>query len=139
MCIEAYTAGLLEGDGCISITRARPYQDKERVRYSLVVVFAMTDIEPLEKLSSYFEGKVRKAKLTSKGRQVWQWSVQGKQAKEFLEMVLPWLTSKSLQALIALRFPVAFRGEHAGNYMPIETYEKQEECYLELKATRDVY
>ncbi len=99
MCIEAYAAGLLDGDGCIYVNRKhRPYQ--------LQVIFEMTDYDPLAQLASQWGGYARLIKKrTSKGRSIYNWSVTGTFALVFLRDIEPWVVGKALQLRVALTYP----------------------------------
>lgn len=134
MCIEAYTAGLIDGDGCITVSRPKP------TRCQLIVNLSMCDREPLELVAEEFGGKVSPGKLTRTGRRVWQWRLSGVGAKWFLEQIRPWLVGKAPQANLALTFPVQPRGTHArrpgSSYGQLseEDSEAQQSIYAQMKV-----
>lgn len=129
-----YLAGLIDGEGHISITRSdKPITRTQRgktkiyaapVRYGIVVGVSNTDIRLMKKLkelfgSSYSGGKPFKNHPNWKPK--YQWIVAGNKNKELLLLaVLPYLVLKREQAIIALEF-LRLRNEKAP--------EKRQELY----------
>ena len=129
-----YLAGLIDGEGHISITRSdKPEYRTQRgkmklhpcpVRYGLVVAVTNTDIRLMKWLKEMFGGSYNGGK-PFKGHPNWkpkyQWNVCGNKEKELILLaLLPYLVLKREQAIIALEF-ARLRNEKAP--------EKRQELY----------
>lgn len=113
-----YLAGIMDGDGHISITRSDCPTYKTRhgkiayypdtVRFGIVVAVSNTDVRLMKWLKNTFGGSYNGGK-PFKDRPNWkpkyQWNVSGNENKErVLLAVLPYLVLKREQAIIALEF-----------------------------------
>lgn len=113
-----YLAGLIDGEGHISITRSdkpayRTQRGKEKlypcpVRFGLVIGISNTDIRLMKRLKEMFGGSYSGGKPL-KGHPNWkpkyQWTVNGNENKELILLaVLPYLVLKREQAINALEF-----------------------------------
>lgn len=102
----AYTAGIVDGEGCISIL-PRNYQKQKTVhiRYILQVAVGSTD-EWLPMWLKFAYGghlhKIAPKKLSH--NPAWYWQLTSNQAKVFLELILPYLHLKRDQATLAIQF-----------------------------------
>ena len=87
----AWTAGIIDGDGSITLTRRskRPFR-------SPVVAVDSTDVEILHELSRLFGGHtVTKKKARQHHRQAWAWRLVGSEnIIAFLSQVLPYMRCK---------------------------------------------
>ena len=94
--IDAYAAGLIDGEGCIQVTK------KGHAR--LEMGMGVAALEVLHEMAEEYGGSVR---LTRPATEKWQaahaWSVHGTQAAEALARVYPFLRLKQGQARIAMR------------------------------------
>lgn len=113
----AYAAGLLDGEGCIHISR-HPTRSGER--YGLTVMIQMTVSEPLMFMQDLFGGVLRPAKKPT-NKQQWYWGLCSKEAVPLLEQVLPYLKIKYIEAAIALLFQETFKQDYpkSGNSHPV--------------------
>ena len=94
----AYAAGMLDGDGTILVCSAK-------TSHWLSVRITNTDRFVLEQMKSFFGGGIgSKNDGQKRTRPCWDWSAQGKGAASFLGKVLPYLTIKRNQAILALEF-----------------------------------
>lgn len=109
--LYAYVAGVIDGEGNISIFRVTSSRD--RPRYALRVVVGITEPWLPQFLKLHFGGNVclRKSK-TKAHKDVWIWTVAAKKAKPFLERVLPYLCLKHEQAELALKFQSRRKKRH---------------------------
>ena len=99
MCMEAYAAGLLDGEGCVFINTSTE-------TCQLQVTFTMTDTGPLQHLSERWGGKVREVKRrTVTGRTSYNWVASDSRALRFLKDVRPWVSCKLEQVEVALEYP----------------------------------
>lgn len=127
MCVEAYAAALLDGEGCIFVrNNGRTTQ--------LMVDFKMTDDGPLHLLASRWGNEVVANGKTSTGRVMYHWMVTGRHALEFLGDVLPWLQGKREQVELGLTWPLWT----SGAILPERVREGRRRVLLGLRELRAV-
>lgn len=138
----AYTAGLIDGEGCIRIVRGAVRSFKTGVRqtdgthtsYILEVRVGMIDEDVIRWLAGHWGGRVYK--FDPKGRQwrpIWTWQIAAESAGKFLDTILPCLIAKREQAQVALDFQ-RIKKHYWGKWtQPSADYEKY---YLRLKALK---
>ncbi|KKM72283.1 hypothetical protein LCGC14_1422130 [marine sediment metagenome] len=123
MCVEAYIAGLFDGEGCVTVTRR--IGGTRGVAYQLVVVFGMNDREGLDVVCSRFGGNV----LGPNPKGTYTWAASGVNALAFLKVVRPHVRVKRQQVDVALGFTVGQRGR-------LVDLEERESIWRVLKALR---
>ncbi len=96
----AYAAGIVDGEGCISLYKSNNQTIRKRP-YQLRVFVVNTDKKIIDFMSE-FGGSSNKRSGGIK--QQYYWSISGKSAAEFLEKVVIYLTAKKEQAEIAIEF-----------------------------------
>lgn len=106
---EAYLAGILDGEGCISISRYREKKDKNRGQHKLTVSIGNTSLQLMDWLKDNYGGWVMSKGCRKGLRQNFVWQVSTAAAGELLEMVLPYLIIKQDQAIVALDFQATMR------------------------------
>jgi len=102
----AYMAGILDGEGCISITKICPKNTNlHNLSYGLQVRVGMVD-KSIPLLFYYaFGGSFLQKIYSHKGyRNQWLWRVSGVLAVRSLKILLPYLRSKKNEAELAIRF-----------------------------------
>jgi len=97
----AYIAGIIDGEGCITILE---YGAKQRRNWRLTVSVVNTSEWLVQWLMLQGFGKVYEIGKTKREKRIWQWRVDGRKAGEFLTLILPYLMIKKSQADVALRF-----------------------------------
>ena len=105
----AYTAGIVDGEGCISIVRIAPKKAGNAPLHRIRVHVANTDLSLLIWLSNMWEGKVydqmNESRAKALGRKPqWVWLLTGKAAVAFLKEIQPYLIVKSQQARTVVQF-----------------------------------
>lgn len=102
----AYFAGFFDGEGCIQITKRKPYAKMKNPSYTLQVSLHNTHKGVIDKLQDLFGGYVGEHKQKAKDgcARLWQWSLHAKMANAFLDAVSPYLIIKAPEAKIALEF-----------------------------------
>ena len=100
----AYIAGIVDGEGSISIVRRHRFTHQDP-SFALLVSVSITDEWVIHYLHSTFGGSVslQKRNIVSR-RPVWSWTIRHKQAGELLKAIYPFLHIKKAQAEIAIRF-----------------------------------
>lgn len=108
-----YTAGLMDGDGCIVIARHSYPHATKRAYYQLQVTVGSTDFWLLQWLKLTWGGAVTesyKGHTTNFGvysKDFWCWQIYARKAYNLLKAILPYLKSKKGQAEIAIQFQQA--------------------------------
>jgi hypothetical protein len=99
-----YLAGILDGEGCLTIGAGR--RETGVINYNPIVLVQNTSRELIEWLQSRFGGQVYLSKKeTEKTKTAWMWRITQKKAIENLLLaVLPYLVIKREQAKILLAF-----------------------------------
>ena len=110
--ILAYTGGLLDGEGFIGISKNKSSRYSRGYSFILSVTITNTNEWLIQWLKLQFGGTIisssSHARKTDKNwKPQWVWRVRDNKAKEFLELILPYIQIKKAQAEIAIRFQIA--------------------------------
>lgn len=106
----AYAAGIIDGEGCITITKSVTKYIKRRClnpQYQLRIAVVMADPEVCKWLNKRWPGCLKilnPAKYNPKAKPTFNWSISAQKAKFFLEQIYPFLKIKKRQALIGIEF-----------------------------------
>ena len=135
---RGYAAGLIDGEGCISIKKVSNFNTKRNVEYSLQININMTDIESLDFMFGGFGGRLYKNLQSIENRlPVNRWEITREPAKKFLKQILPFLKVKKSQAELAIRFQELRKKEERenGRYRPIPQFklDKYEQFYQAMR------
>jgi hypothetical protein len=112
----AYLAGVMDGEGCISIrrTKARPNGGLS-TRYSVSVTVGNTNRDLIAVLVSAFGvGSVTYRYATRRKRACYLWALSSGGAQTVLEALLPYLVIKRQQAAVVLEFIEQFDSHKGG-------------------------
>jgi len=101
-----YTAGLFDGEGCITIQVENPGGRRKSPTHRLEAKITNKDFRLLNWLKHTFGGYIcpHHKFSTSSASPCWNWRIACKGAGKFLELVLPYLKSKTAQAQVAIAF-----------------------------------
>lgn len=125
--VAAYSAGLFDGEGCISISAAIKRNYSSPV-YSFRIKVGMTDESTIRWLNEHWGGKfhrVDEKRLNKDGtfrRPIYQWYLCGKSSLGFLRACLPYFNAKKRQAVLAIEW--------------LEKYCNHRRCTLEEHLAR---
>jgi hypothetical protein len=117
----AYFAGVVDGEGCISIhrTKARPIVGLS-TRYSVSVTVGNTSRELIARLVTAFDaGSVIYRYASRRKRACYLWSLSSGPARIVLEALMPYLIVKREQAVTVLEFIDGFeshKGARRGSF-----------------------
>lgn len=122
MDILSYAAGIIDGEGCITLVRRKEGQCQAVFRVS------MCDKEPLEILSGLF-GSTPRLNTRNDGRSFWHWTLTGIKAYKALKIISDYLIVKKQAAEIAMAYQetVNYQGFHGE--IPSETIIEREILY----------
>lgn len=99
----AYLAGIIDGEGCVSI---RKCPQGKNIYFKPMVEVGMADRQPIELLCSSFSNNsvwFEVPKNEGKWRPVHKWRVTGSNVIPVLKKTLPYLLVKKKQALLCLK------------------------------------
>jgi hypothetical protein len=105
---NGYTAGILDGEGCISIYISKRWdkrQDKFVFRPVLEISIYQADKVLTDWLLFHYGGKVYEHTMKNSTRPEYQWiAPRGKSREDFILEILPYILLKRNQALLALEY-----------------------------------
>lgn len=136
----AWLAGLIDGEGCISLTRRSPQRKNRCVSpsYRLILKVSMCHLETVRRcreitgLGSLHMQDAQKQHYTS----AFTWFCNATDAELVIEAVLPWLVTKREEALVALdflRLPQAKRGSTG---VDAELEQRRSEYWEKLRSLK---
>jgi hypothetical protein len=97
-----YVAGIIDGEGCISISWDRP-GSKISPRFVGQISVGMTNLKLIRLLGKQFGGCIHNYKVQkSYYKPILYWTLTAKAAAKFLNKVLPYLRVKKRQALLLI-------------------------------------
>lgn len=133
---RAYLAGLLDGEGYISILKTKKgnkatWNNARDYVYVPVIKVAMTDRPIIEWLHQSFGGTFEIRKAQGNRKESYCWTARKKQTADFLQLIHPYLRVKKPQATLLLQYRnVAGK---AGHKLTEETWKKRDELYTEIR------
>jgi len=135
---RAYLAGLIDGEGCISIARIAAGSPYANVRHVLRVDIQMSELEAIDHVATLFQRKIMvKQPATNMRKVAYRISWQANFALDLLEAVHPYLILKREQARVAMEFQLrATSARRTGRRLTPEELEVRERYYLELRRLK---
>ena len=112
----AYTAGIIDGEGCIGIYKHPSQSSKDKIRYTLTITVAMTNEWTIQWLRFAYGGSVKSQQRPLRKR-VWIWTVEAQQALVFLKLISPYLHLKHPQAELAIKFQENKKRQPGSNHL----------------------
>lgn len=137
---KAYLAGLIDGEGCISIT-IEPKANKGWGRFSCKAYICNTNRELLEEVENMTGiGKVSPGgksyetrRLNPQWKPVYIWAIYAKMMRLFLPLITPFLIAKREQAKLASEFLTLTKGQGYGSNLTLEQKQRREEIAARMK------
>jgi len=103
--IFAYTAGIVDGEGSIHIMRSKDVSYKTSLKYELRVSIGNTNEWLCQWLKMQFGGCVSShTPLKPHWKRSYNWLMRANKARDFLELILPYLVIKKTHAELAIKF-----------------------------------
>lgn len=134
----AYMAGILDGEGCFSITKTKP-SDCINPRYTGRVMIGMTDKEVISLFYEKFGGSMLIERVQNR-KPIYRWKLVGDSERviNFLEKIIPYLICKKPQAEILLEYVKTKKisGYQKNKGLPIEELHRREDFYLKIKELK---
>jgi hypothetical protein len=107
----AWTAGVLDGEGCIRINRSKWFLALSVVNTDQKMIFRLKE---LFGAGSIYYGKAKPPRAAR-----WIWSVSSNEAASVLRAVRPYLVTKQAQADLALKFLTDAKGRSGVKLSPM--------------------
>ncbi len=137
--INIYTAGLFDGEGCISIAKGRKgkkYSNPNSFYHKLYVCVANTSEKIILFLHKNYGGHLYTQKRRSPRHKIgYRWGLTQQQAEDFLKEMLPYLIIKKEQAELALllRQTVDVNNRRNGRGLPQKTVNFREILWYKMR------
>lgn len=135
--VRAYLAGIIDGEGCITITRRKVRRVKtNNWFYEPQIIIANSCKTMLDFCAGYYGGWIAILKKRKGHTTAYQWKATGDEMRAILKDVLPYLIVRRKQANKVLSFP-SYMSRGWGN-KPFkgrsqEELKEQEDLWIELK------
>ena len=132
--LYAYTAGLVDGEGTITIVYHKP--DKKRkiaACYGVHISIANTDVRAFLKIQEVFGGSIYTVVDRRGYRTVYSWDLSRKNTKKFLTAIMPYLVIKKAQAELVMKFLKAFPKRARGQKLPDDVVDDRRAYYEEMR------
>jgi hypothetical protein len=136
---KAYIAGLMDGEGCITIMKSSPKRRSISFSYRVAIEIGMTDggqMEYCQRVTGL--GYITRAKVHSRlnCRDRWQWTIPKDGVYELLPQIYPYLVLKKPQAALALEFISMVGVPRKSNRIDPVLQKQKEEYYLAIKQLK---
>lgn len=134
----AYTAGLFDGDGYVTLSRGRRRDRSRTPSYRLLIGVGNTD----QRLTNWFhvrwggyhqvrERRILGLKKPPAETGIFEWTIGNRAAIRFLRRILPYLVAKKEQAEIAIDFSTTLT--NGGRRLSADEVALREGYYLAMK------
>ena len=132
---KAYIAGIVDGEGCVTIYRRKCKGTRTGLFYTSGIVVVNTHKGVIDFCHQKTGlGTVCVEKKKTRNRPAWRLSLQAKQALELLEVIEPYLIVKKSQAEVLRRFVAA---KTKRNWLSDEEWQRREDLYLEMRKLNE--
>lgn len=130
----AYLAGLIDGEGCISIKH-----NKQNNVYFPWIAVGMTQLEGIELLVETFGGKVREDRTSNRKSVMYRWEQNKRDVvMHVLQSVLPYLRVKKALAILVLAFCQDVEMTSRGYKTTVKEQERRKDLHLQVKELNNV-
>jgi hypothetical protein len=127
----AYIAGLVDGEGSISILRVRTSDSLSGWKYQLQICVVMREGWIMDALQAQYGGSVwRQQRREPHHSPVSRWRIGDAKALPFLDDIMPFLRAKFDRAALAKHFMTYKGHQHRKNAMARQI---QEDCFWEQR------
>ena len=127
----AYIAGIIDGEGCISVWSVASKKDGAK-RHNIGVILDMSEKPAIELAQALFGGRIYHYPPRGHSKPISRWQVSGEKAEIMLRAIKPYLLVKRAQAEVALRLlSIHPRGRH---YTPMERFLQE----IDAKALKEL-
>lgn len=138
----AWAAGIIDGEGCITITRQKPgTSGRINPSHRLFLKVTMGHEPTVRRLLAIFGvGSVHLQESSQGYNDAWSWWVASRQAGDVLMLVRPYLVTKAAEADLGFEFlalPSGTTGGRNGNApLPAALIVERERLFAELRDAK---
>lgn len=137
--ILAYTAGIIDGEGCIGIQKQKICGEMKSPHYRQFVEVKNTDERLIDFLCENFDGhKAIENRKTVNHKIVYKWYADSNRATEFLKMIYPYLVMKKEQVDVVMELRTTF-GHGFHREVPKAILDFRKACYEKLRYIHGQY
>ena len=124
--ILAYTAGIIDGEGSIRISRQKRNACRSGSEYNFEIVVVNSNEWLIQWLKMQYGGYIYRAHLLPPRKDCWRWVLRSNNGASFLKLILPYLNLKKPQAGIAIKFQ---KRRRRGGYLTNKELTDQETSF----------
>jgi len=140
---KAYIAGLIDGEGCITIIKRNVKRKSELFCfYQCLVIMVNTDKKMLDFIANLYGGWITtNRRLKGNQKTSYTWVCAGDKMRKLLKDILPYLVTKKAQAKILLRFPnyeYTGWGQFRSKGRSKKQKKEQDDLYTKIKELNQV-
>jgi hypothetical protein len=119
-----YMAALIDGEGCILISRRASASDRGHISHQVTVHIANTSETLMQWLIANFTGRYTSSRRAiGNQRECFTWRITGRLACQILRHVRPHMVVKARQADLAIEFQDRLNTYNAGRWKPLDADE----------------
>lgn len=128
----AYVAGIVDGEGCITVTQGSMCNDGHK-RHDLFVCVWNNNKELINWLQSQMGGSSYGRNQGGNRKDNYCWRLTSKKALRFLLLLYPYLRVKKPQAKIGIEFQKQRKIYGRNHLKTNEAWEREEKLFLQIK------
>ena len=128
----AYLAGIIDGEGTITIAKSKVRKGRKNHLYSLRMQVANSDKRLIDWLKENFGGSIHIMR-EGHGRKFYQWTLGSKDTYRLLKEIKKYSIIKGEQADIGIKFYQRTLSHKPGRKVSMWLNEKREELFQEMK------
>lgn len=135
---KAWVAGIIDGEGCIYIHKAKPSKGAKNPCYSLKIRVAMTDFPTIKRLQELYPAVYHEKfgqDVNCRNQAVWECS--SIVCANVIKDVLPYIFTKRRQAELAMKF-IALPKATSFKETPQWLLKEREDIALQMKLEKDI-
>lgn len=133
----AWAAGLIDGEGCITVAKQCERRDVGKYRYKAKIIVAMSHKETILRLQHLFGGCVSQRKTKEGRKRIDVWEVSCNSAFRTLEKIAPFLFTKKEEAAVLLRSETLMTCGTKGKRLSEDVKLARVALYEELKRLKE--
>lgn len=124
--IDAYTAGLIDGEGCIRIRKDTYKKRYSAIQYMLVVEVVMRDKQAVEMVHKEYGGSI------GINHGYYHWQIYSQNALIMIERIKPYLLIKKTEADLAVEFQSGIF-QNTSRKTSEEEVQRRDKIYHEMR------
>ena len=132
----AYFAGIIDGEGCLSLTSGKRRPEGHAVTRSTQIYVGNTDPRVIQWIHARFGGSIalRPSPHPERHKPLWRWLCSGANIEPVLRAVLPYLIIKREQATLILAYRQTMSMVGSNAFVTDETQKTQDDMIAQLRV-----